>query len=50
MLNIPRKATLAQVGDTTCPGASWGASDRLVNAVATAAVVIVVVLLFSHIN
>ena len=38
---MPRKATLAQVGETVVsPGASWGASGRLVNTVATAAVVV----------
>ena len=40
-LNIPRKATLAQVGETVVyPGASWGATGRLVNAVAAAAAVV----------
>ena len=42
VLDIPRKATPAQVGETVVSRCLWGASGRLVNAVATAAVVVYV--------
>ena len=38
--NIPRKATVSQLGRRECPGVSWGASGRLVYAVATAGVMV----------
>ena len=42
VLDIPRKATLAQVGETVVSRCFVGASGRRVNGVATAAVVVYV--------